>query len=243
MCRDPFLSSLQEFGYCVVRLPVADLGPLELMLRKGDDLERLGRISIVFVPGPYVALPHVTRGRPAASISGRRTGHLDAGVGLSLLGGVIAAMGGSQIGLDDTYRAAHSIAFEFTDVIEDSVDLAAIDQWLADASINRRSSYLAALLDAGNVYVTTAVIKSRSLTVEARDEQGAALSLQVPALQHAANGRLSVSQAAGNTAAVVYTGKTPLSFGFKAVRLFCDDGRYAAFEPLEPGEAGLREIH
>ena len=243
MCRDPFLSSLEEFGYSVVRLPVADLGPLELMLRKGDDLERLGRLSIVFVPGPYVALPHVTRGRPAASISGRRTGHLDAGVGLSLLGGVIAAMGGSQIGLDDTYRAAHTITFEFTDVIEDSVELAAIDQWLAGASINRRSSYLAALLDAGNVHVTTAVIRSRSLTVEARDQQGTVLSLQAPALQHAANGRLSVSQAADNTAAVVYTGKTPLAFGFKAVRLFYDGGHYAAFEPLEAGEAGLRQIH
>jgi hypothetical protein len=242
MCRDPFLSCLEDFGYCVVRLPDADLDPLQLLLRRGDDMERLGRLSTVLVPGPHVALPHVTRGQPAASISGRRTGHLDVGVGLSLLGGVIAAMGGSQIGIDDTYRAAHTITFKFRDVIEDSVEPAALDQWLADASISRRSVHVGSLLEAGDVYATTAVIRSRSLTVEARDEQGATLSVQVPALEHVANGRLTVSQAADNTAAVVYSGKTPLAFGFRAVRLFYDDGRYTGFEALDAGEAGLRRL-
>jgi hypothetical protein len=242
MCRDPFLSCLEDFGYCVVRLPAADLDPLQLLLRRGDDLERLGRLSTALVPGPHVALPHVTRGQPAASISGRRTGHLDVGVGLSLLGGAIAAMGGSQIGLDDTYRAAHTITFEFRDVIEDSVELAALDQWLTDASVSRHSAHLAALLDAGDVCVTTAVIRSRSLTVEALDEHGATVSVQLPALEHMANGRLTISQSADHTAAVAYTGKVPLAFGFRAVRLFYDDRRYTAFEPLEAGEAGLKRI-
>ena len=68
MCRDPFLSCLEDFGYCVVRLPAADLDPLQLLLRRGDDLERLGRLSTALVPGPHVALPHVTRGQPAASL-------------------------------------------------------------------------------------------------------------------------------------------------------------------------------
>jgi hypothetical protein len=243
MCRDPFLSCLETFGYCVVRLPDTALDPLQLLVRRGDDMERLGRLSTVLVPGPHVAMPHVTRGRPAASISGRRTGHLEAGIGLSLLGGVIAAMGGSQIGLDDTYRAARTITFEFRDVIEDSVELAALDQWLADASLSRHSLHLSALLEAGDIHVTTGVIRSCSLTVEARDEQGAIISVQLPALAQVANGRLTVSQAADATAAVVYTGKTPLAFGFRAVRLIYDDGRYNGFEILEAGQAGVRQVH
>lgn len=240
LCRDPSLSCLEEFGYCVVRLPVADLAPLQLLLRAGDDLERLGQLSTIIVPGAHVDLPNVTRSRPAASISGRRTGNLDAGVGVSLLGGVTAAMGGSQIGLDDTYRVARTIIFEFRDVTEGSVELAALDQCLADASASRRSAHLAALLEAGDIYVTTAMVKGRSLAVEVRDEQGAAVSVKVPALQQVASGQVTVSQAADNAAAVVYTERTPLGFGFHAIRLFYRDGRYSVFEPLGAGEAGIR---
>jgi len=242
MCHDPFLSCLEASGYCVVRLPAADLEPLQLLLRIDDDLERLGRLSTVIAPGPHVGLPRVTRNRPAASISGRRTGDLDVGVGLSLLGGVIAAMGGSQIGLDDAYRAARTITFEFRNVAEDDVEVAALDQYLAGARVNRLSAHVAALLDTGDLYVTTAVVKSRSLTVEARDEDGVSVSLQVPTLQQLAGGRVAIGLAESGSSAIAYTGETPLAFGFRAVRLVYEEGRYCAFEPLKAGAAGIRRL-
>ncbi len=242
MCSDPFLACLEEFGYSVIRLPVADLEPLELLLRRGDDLERFGRLATVFVRKAPAGPPRITRRRPAASISGRRTGHLDLGVGLSLLGGVIAAMGGSQIGLADTYRNARTITFEFRNVTEDRIELAALDAYLASARLSRRSAHVGSLLEDGNIYLTTSVIRSRSLTVEAHDERGAAVSVQVPALHQVADGHLSVSHDADNTAAVTYTGRTPLAFGFRAVRLFYDDGRYTGFEPLNAGDAALRRF-
>jgi hypothetical protein len=240
MCHDPFLSCLAAFGYCVVRLPMADLDPLQLLLRAGDDLDRLGSLPTVLEPGPHVGIPRAARGVPAPSISGGRTGRLDLGVGLSLLGGVVAAMGGSKVGLDEAYRAAHTLTFEFTDVTEDRVEIVDLDQYLTDARISRRSSHVAALLEAGEVYATTAVVRSRSLTVEARDENGASVSVQLPVLQQVAGGRLSVNQSGTGASTVVYAGDTPLGFGFRAVRLFYEDGRYCAFDPLAPGEAGLR---
>ena len=242
MCRDPFLSSLADYGYSVVRLPMADLAPLQMLLRRGDDLDRLGRLSTVLLPGRPPGLPRVARDRRAASVSGRRTGGLDVAVGLSLLGGVIAAMGGSRAGLEDTYRSARTITFEFTDVTEDSVELAALDQCLSGARLNPRSAHLGALFDAGEVHVTTAVIRSRALTVDARDEQGAAVSVELPALAHVSGGRLTVSHSSDDSAAIVYTGRESLAFGFRAIRLFYEDGRYAGFEPLTPGKAGLRDI-
>jgi hypothetical protein len=240
MCRDPFLAGLEEFGYSVVRLPVSDLEPLELLRRDGDDLERFGRLTTVFEPRDPVGRPRVTRGRPAASISGRRTGRIEVGAGLSLLGGVIAAMGGSRIGIEDTYHAARGITFEFREVTEDRAELAALDRWLASARLRDRAASAAALVEAGTLYVTTVVIRSRSLTVEAHDEQGAALSVEAPALAHAADGRVHVSHDADNAAAVTYTGRVPLAFGFRAVRLHYRHGRYAGSEPLDAGDAGLR---
>jgi hypothetical protein len=242
MCRDPFLTCLSEFGYSIVRLPVADLDPLEMLVRRGDEFERFGRLSTLVEPGAAASVLLVARSRPAPSISGRRTGTLDLGLGLSLLGGVIAAMGGSRIGLDTTYRAARTITFEFGGVIEDRVELAALDRYLAGARLDRNAPETAALLADERLSVATSVIRSRSLTVEARDEDGAAVAVDVPALVHAAGGRLSVTHAGDDTAAVTYSGRTPLAFGFRAVRLRYDGGRYAGFDPIEPGEAGLRRI-
>ena len=238
-CRDPFLSCLKEFGYSVVRLPMADLAPLQLLMETGRDLERLGTLSTVLTPAPHVGLPRIRRGLPAPSISGRRTGNLDVSVGLSLLSGVIAAMGGSPIGLDDTYRLAHTITFEFRDVTEDSVEVVDLDQYLSGARVSRPSSHVAALLDADDLYVTTAVVKSRTLTVEARDERGGSLSVQLPALEHVTDGRVAITHAGDDSSAIVYTGTAPLGFGFRAVRLFYDAGRYSAFQALPAGEAAL----
>jgi hypothetical protein len=241
MCHDPLLSCLEAFGYCVVRLPIADLAPLQLLLRLGDDLDRLGSLSGVFEAGSHVRLPHVTRHQPAASISGRRTGRLDVGVGLSLIGGVVAAMGGTQVGLDEAYRSARTLTFEFRDVTEDRIEVVDLDQYLAGARVSRRSAHIATLLDADALHVTTAVVKSRSLSVEARDEDGVSVSVHLPVLQQLAGGRVAISQSGDDASAIVYTGDTPLAFGFRAVRLFYDDGRYGAFAPLTAGEAGLRQ--
>jgi hypothetical protein len=240
MCHDPFLSCLEAFGYCVVRLPMADLAPLEMLLRSGDDLERLGSLATALEPRPGARLPRISRDRPAPTITGRRTGHLDVSVGLSLLGSVVAAMGGTQVGLDEAYRSAHTLTFEFRDVTEDRIEVVDLDQYLAGSRVSRRSAHIATLLDADDIYVTTAVVKSRSLGVDARDENGVSVSVQVPALQQLAAGRVAIGQSGETASTIVYTGDTPLAFGFRAVRLFYDGGRYGAFAPLPAGEAGLR---
>jgi hypothetical protein len=242
MCRDPFLTCLREFGYSVVRFPVADLEPLHLLFRRGDDFERFGRLATILAPGAQAVLPRVERDRPAPSISGRRTGRLDAGVGLSLLGGVVAAMGGSRLGLDEAYGEASDLTFEFREVTESRVELAALDRCLAAARLDRRAAQAAALLDAGDLYVTTAVVRCRALTVDAHDSGGASLSVDLPALERLAGGHLSVAHDAEDEAAVTYAGATPLAFGFRAVRPLCEGWRFTGFEALDPGEAGLRRI-
>jgi hypothetical protein len=238
-CSDPFVNSLKAFGYSMVRLPKADLAPLQLLLGGGRDLERLGDIATVLVASANLPAPRIARDRPAASISGRRTGSLDASLGLSLLCGIVAAMGGSEVGLDQTYRSARTLTFEFREVTEDSVPVVELDQYLAGARIRVPSSHVASLLDADDLYVTTAVLRSRTLTVRAQDEQGASVAIQLPQVQQLVGGRLGVSWAGDAASALVYTGTHRLGFGFRAVRLFYEDGRFQAFRPLAPGAAAL----
>src|SRR5690606_40090951 len=111
----------------------ADSGPGGLFVGGGSGRSRRGEGETILRRGAAVPLPRVKENAAAANVSGERTRDLSLGVGLTILGSVIGAMGGSRLGLDVGYRNAKTIAFEFTDVLEDRVDLADVDQYLTDA--------------------------------------------------------------------------------------------------------------
>jgi hypothetical protein len=147
-CNDPYLKALRSFGYNVIRLPKADMAPLQLLARNGGALGRIGDLSTVILPRGAVALPAVKRDTPAASLSGQRSGTLSVGVGLSVLGSIIGAMGGSKLGLDLAYKNARSVIFEFQDVLRTASRSASLDQYLSDADVSPFSTHVGQLLDA-----------------------------------------------------------------------------------------------
>jgi hypothetical protein len=239
---DPFLTYLKSFGYSVVRLPRTDIHPLQVMVKEDTRLSRLGDLSAILKPGAQIALPTVKENVAAASISGERTRDLSIGVGLTILGSVIGAMGGSKMGLDVGYKQAKTATFEFADVLEDRVDLIDVDQYLTDADISAFSNHVAQLLEADAVFVTTSIIKTRKFIVEAKDSSGATIDVQVPEIQGAVGGSVKVSTAGGGSSKVVYEGAVPLVFGFQAARLFYEHGRYTAFRASVPGENALETV-
>src|SRR5262245_34982415 len=243
ICNDPFITYLKSFGYNVIRLPKADVKPLQVLVRQGNDLNRLGDLGTLLVTGSSIQPPPVTENTRAANISGQRTSDLSIGVGLSIMASIIGAMGGSKLGLDTKYQQAKNAAFEFQDVYEDSVEVIKLDQYLADADVNPFSRYVADLLEADELFVTTATIKSTKFAVEAKKSDGAAIDLSIPDIQGIVGGNIKVSGATTVTSKVTYESSVPLVFGFQAVRLFYDQGRYTAFEPLGAGTLGMKEVH
>jgi hypothetical protein len=239
---DPFLTHLKSFGYSVVRLPRTDIRPLQILTREDTRLTRLGDLATVLMPGERVPLPALKENIAAASISGERTRDLSIGVGLTILGSVIGAMGGSKLGLDVGYKSAKTATFEFADVLEDRVDLAAIDQYLSDADISAFSNHMAQLLESDAVYVTTSTIKTNRFIVQAKDSDGVTLDVKIPEIQGVVGGNVKVSTAGGGTSKIVYEGAVPLVFGFQAARLYYENGRYTAFKPLAPGQTALESV-
>jgi hypothetical protein len=232
---DPFLTYLKSFGYSVVRLPRTDIRPLQVLVREDTRLTRLGNLETILHPGPQVALPRMTENIAAANISGERTRDLSLGVGLSILGSVIGAMGGSQAGLDVSYQRAKTVAFEFSDVLEDRVDLADIDQYLTNADIAAFSSHAAKLLEADSIYVTTSTIKSRKFIVQASETSGSPIEVKLPEIQKLVGAKVKVAAEGKSNSKIAYEGEQPLVFGFQAARLFYEQGRYTAFKPMAPG--------
>ena len=243
MCwNDPFLTYLKSFGYNVIRLPKADIKPLQVLARQGNDLNRLGELPTLLVAGSNIPLPPVSENTRAANVSGQRTSDLGIGVGLSILGSVLGAMGGSKLGLDTKYQNAKTAAFEFQDVYSDKVEVIKLDQYLADADVSPFSKHVAELLEADELYVTTETIKSSKFTVEAKKSDGMSLDVSVPEIQQIVGGSIRVSGSAAVTSKVTYESPMPLIFGFQAVRLFYDQGRYTAFEPVGAGKVAMKSL-
>jgi hypothetical protein len=238
-CSDPFLNYLKSFGYCIVRLPKADIKPLLILSKQGGSLDRLGELTTLLLAGDDVPLPTISENIPAANISGQRTSNISIGIGLSILSSILNAMGGTKLGLDTKYQQAKTVAFEFHNVLEDRVELAKLDQYLADADVNPHSRHVREILETDRLYVTTATIKSQKLTVEARRSDGSSVELSVPEIQDIVGVNVKVSGQGASTSKLSYEGRIPLVFGIQAVQLFYDQGSYTRFEPVE--SVGMRE--
>jgi hypothetical protein len=214
--------------------------PLQIYSKRGNALDRLGDLTALFRTGNNISLPAIKEDSLATDISGRRTDNLSIGLGLTILEGILGAMGGLSFDLHTKYESAASVTFGFHDVLEDKIELVELDQYLVDADVNPFSRYVAELLDADNVYVTTSTIKSKKITVEAKKSNGAALDLSIPVIQHIVGGNVKVSGQVEVTSKLTYEGNIPLVFGFKAVQLFYDQGEYTTLDLVESGTSMRR---
>lgn len=230
-CSDPFVKALKSAGYNMVRLPKADIKPMQLLYKNGDALERLGAVTKLLTAGETIAVPQMTNDVRAANISGQRTSEMKIGLGISLLGTVIGAMGGSTLGLENEYKNAKTASFEFNDVLEDRIEVVDLDQYLGDADINPASVYVGKLLEADKLFITTAVIKSTKFIFEAKDSSGNSIGVNVPAIQGIVSGNVKVGTESTATTKLNYEGKMPLIFGFQAVQIFYENGAYTSIKP------------
>ena len=241
-CSDPAITYLKEYGYSVLRLPRADYPPLQILARDGSDLVPVGLVTTVMVPGADVQVPKVRTDTPAASINGQKTSDISLSIGLDILGTVIGAMGGGKLGLEAKYERARSVAFEFTEVMEDKVQIAELDQYLGGSDINPRSVHMRTLLEADEIYVVTSTLKSSKVSVEAKSKSGGSLDVSIPEIKEVVGGKVKVSGSAERASKVTFEGSVQLVFGFQAVKLFYENGRYTAFEPLGAGEMASRAL-
>jgi len=238
-CTDKSLKYLKQFGYNVVRLPRTDISPLQLFCKANGRLEPLGEITGLLNPGVNIKLPAIKRDEQMAAISGEQTGGLSLEVGLSILGNILGAMAGTKIGLDAQYKNASKLTFEFRDVLGDSVDIIELDKFLNDAGANSFSKHILEKLNDDEIYLITSVIKSKTIGVDASDEHDASVSVDASAISQALGPKIGTKIDASNSSKITYSGQQELVFGFKAIRLVYELGKYVEFETVKEGGSPL----
>lgn len=236
--NDPYTSLLKSFGYNAVRLPRANIRPLQVLSKNGGDASYIGELTTVFRPRDNnTPIPKTIDNNPAANISGQKSGELSVGLGLSILGNIITAMGGSTVGLDSKYQQAKAVSFQYQDVLQDLVETAALDEFLGQADINPSSTTIARLLEADEVFITTSTIKSRKFTIYPKVSRGTDTQFDIPEIQGIVSLNVKVSSQSHDSSAITFEGATLLVFGFQAVQLFYDRGQYFSLKPIKTDKA------
>jgi hypothetical protein len=149
-----------------------------------------------------------------------------------VLANVVAAMGGSPIGLEAAYSKAATVTFEFRDVFESRIEVAALDRYLASSDVDPLSVHASHLLAEGDLLIVTSALKTSTIAVRASDNADIAITLDAPVVQEIVGANVTVAGTAGDEALLSYSGPAKLVFGFQAVRLLFEDGFYRAIEPV-----------
>lgn len=241
---DQSITFLRSYGYSVFRFPRASAQPLELMHRDGKDLTRLGMVPDLVVAGEIAAPIPRNDASPGIDIEGKETSKVNVAIGLSILGSFISALGGAKLGLDVAFNKARTVTFQYTSVMEDVVDVLAVEKFVKAGRISPHipSGTLEKLLD-DEVYVVTSVLKTKKIVVSAQGENGAEVKVDVPIIQQAIGGSVKVDTAAGTESKVAFDGAVPVAFAFQAVQLVFDDsGQFLTTQQLGAGDAAARAL-
>ena len=67
---------------------------------------------------------------PGIDIEGKETSKVNVAIGLSILGSFIGALGGGKLGLDVAFNKARTVTFQYAGVMEDAVDVLALEKFV-----------------------------------------------------------------------------------------------------------------
>ncbi len=233
-CRDKSLRYLQRQGYNVVRHPQEGIAPMGLIGHRKGGVSYLGHLSDS-VLDQSIAPPKVETDLKAAEISGQSTNSIAANLGLTILGAIFSGLGGN-INANASYKSAKKLVFQFHDVFKDRVAPLKLDAYLRQAEFNRKNIVMQPFLDEGRVLLITETIKANEFSVEATNENGQSLDIDVPAIQNAAEGKIEVSRDAAKQSALTYKGAKFLTFGFQCFEVAYDNGELRLVS-TKPGTA------
>lgn len=228
-CSSAQRDFLKPFGYGTLALPKASTQPLLMLAKNGSRLSPIGPLVATLTPGAV------------ASITGARSKSLNAGLALDVLGAAIGALAGSSLGLKAAYKNASTVEFEFGEINEKRVNFNELDSYCRGASVSPAiGPALEDMLEEDEVYVITATIETRTISVTGKKSDGTDLGLDVPVVQQLVGAKVSVGSTNASNSVLSYTStQTPLTIGAEVVRLFFRNGQYQLAKLIKPTPIGF----
>lgn len=140
-------------------------------------------------------------------LSGARTEGLDVSLGLSILSGLISALGGGTLGLKAGFKNADKVTIAYSGLSGQSISPVALQQGLNQALLPA-GGLLRDWLD-DNLYVATSVLYARKISIEATRSNGTEAGLDVPVISGAASGSVKVTTQNETQSKLLFEGTQP----------------------------------
>jgi hypothetical protein len=225
LCKDKATTYLKNLGYNVIRVPQEGIEPLQLIGRQGKAIDLLGPLNLL-ITHPAGSLPTITRDLSAADVNGQTSSSFSLGIGATILGNIIGAMGGN-LGANVAYTDAQKMQFVFTDVVADQVVPLEVGNYLREAEVDAGNPILREyVLGNGRLFLITKTIKSDKLIVKYSKKEGIGASVDIPFLQGAVGGKVQVKWEEESSGSVTYQDQDQrkLPFGFQCFEVGVDEG-------------------
>jgi len=227
LCTDPRDTYLNDLGYSVLRLPRKEVVPFTVIGRDRGTNERLGVLPSIW--HSTVELPLTGGRQPAGNISGRQTSDFDLKVGLDILSNALKVFGAKSPKLDTEFKRARTVQLEFTDVFTEGADPLEIGKYLKAGEFDNDNPY-ARYFTGGkglDALLITEVLVAKSISVNAKDDHGASVALEIPEIQGVVGGNVALSKQSTNSESITFVGPEYLTFGFKAWKIARVDGKWS----------------
>jgi len=233
-CRDERLTYLRDLGYNVISLPRAGIRPLSLAFLQGRRLIELGYLPEIWASKS--AEPKPIPDEDVAKMSGKSTSQLAANVGLDILSNLVQAIGIDPVKVKAEYRDAHTLEFQFQDVVRERITAAALGEYLKNGRLSTKNAFVRRYVGTDEkFYIVTEVLKSKSFGVTARNSAKAGLEVKVPVIQQAASGEAGVTVERKAEGTVEFAGPKELPFAFIAAQLTRTGDEWEVVEFPRPG--------
>lgn len=239
---DPFLTLLQDIGFLPTRMPRADVNPLNMVEQDGKDLNLMGDLTNAMVsPNGVTAPPIVQDIQAAQQIQGQKSAQVKFGIGVTILGNILKAITGQNLGISAAFQNAATMTFEFADVTVDKVDIISLDRYLNQSDIDPHLQQIHQSLIEGKMGIITATAKTKKYLVSAQRDNGEPVQIDVPTIQGIAGGNVSIQGSGTGNTKISFEGNTPLVFGIQGIMVsFNEQGKFTAFDVMKVGEGVVR---
>jgi hypothetical protein len=234
---DAFTKHLANLGFTAVALPNSVFGPLSLVYeyhgRRGwsNDFGAL-------VQGATNAVPAVSPPIGYPDLSGKVIHSSDVKGALSILSGLIGALGGGTLGLKGGFESASTIEFEYSQVTMTEVSPVTLEQFLQSGAPPSMDGLLGRYLD-DHLFVATRVLRSREFTVSAKRSSGQSIGLDVPVIKNAVGAKIDVEVKDESNTKIAFKGNQDVSFAFDAFWIRVKKGaggkQVMYLQPTKPG--------
>ena len=239
--KDPILELLKEYSYTAVRLPRTGIEPLQVLQKQGNDLIILGELRELMEPNstPY---PTISADKQAGFINGKSSRELKLAVGVSMLGNLIGAMTGTKLKLNPAFGPARSMSYQFDDVMMKDVNQIELSKYLGTSRLAAGLDSIKLLVEAGELFVITSVIKSKKFTATAQDANGASVPIDVEVLKGMAGGSVNFKVERADESRVTFEGPDQLVFGIQAAQIEYTDGRITGLKQIKATGSAVRGL-